>query len=132
MIDQVGKLYARHYAARAFQQIGYFDYDAADPVSVEYFIQMMAACLAGGPTEALPEQGQPLGMTQHVWQQLVEDDQSLLYQALLAKHPGLMQHVVAALSGDDFGKVYDIIKSIAGTDDGQLLMIKPIQDAVGQ
>ncbi|MDM3886750.1 T6SS effector BTH_I2691 family protein, partial [Pseudomonas sp. BCRC 81390] len=132
MIDQVGKLYARHYAARAFQQIGYFDYDAADPVSVEYFIQMMAACLAGGPTEALPEQGQPLGLTQHVWQQLLEDDQSLLYQALLAKHPGLMQHVVAALSGDDFGKVYDIIKSIAGTDDGQLLVIKPIQDAVGQ
>ncbi|MGY4526561.1 T6SS effector BTH_I2691 family protein [Pseudomonas sp. TE21394] len=132
MIDQVGELYARHCAARAFQQIGYFDYDAADPVSVEYFIQMMAACLAGGPTEALPEQGQPLGMTQHVWQQLLEDDQSLLYQALLAKHQGLMQQVVAALSGDDFGKVHDIIKGIAGTADGQLLMIKPIQDAVGQ
>ncbi|MGN8249941.1 T6SS effector BTH_I2691 family protein [Pseudomonas sp. SMV7] len=132
MIDQVGKLYARHYAARAFQQIGYFDYDAADPVSVEYFIQMMAACLAGGPTEALPAQGQPLGLTQHVWQQLLEDEQSLLYQALLAKHQGLMQQVVAALSGDDFGKVHDIIKGIAGTGDGQLLMIKPIQDAVGQ
>ncbi|WP_406819365.1 T6SS effector BTH_I2691 family protein [Pseudomonas sp. KnCO4] len=132
MIDQVGELYARHYAASAFQQIGYFDYDATDPVSVEYFIQMMAACLAGGPTEALPEQGQPLGLTQHVWQQLLEDDQSLLYQALLAKHQGLMQQVVAALSGDDFGKVHDIIKGIAGTGDGQLLMIKPIQDAVGQ
>nr|WP_225778516.1 T6SS effector BTH_I2691 family protein [Pseudomonas sp. Marseille-Q3773] len=132
MIDQVGELYARHYAMRAFQQIGYFDYDATDPVSVEYFIQMMAACLAGGPTEALPEQGQPLGMTQQIWQQLLEDDQSLLYQALLAKHQGLMQQVVAALSGDDFGKVHDIIKGIAGTDDGQLLMIKPIQDAVGQ
>ncbi|MGY4527610.1 hypothetical protein [Pseudomonas sp. TE21394] len=43
-----------------------------------------------------------------------------------------MQQVVAALSGDDFGKVHDIIKGIAGTADGQLLMIKPIQDAVGQ
>ncbi|MGY4527609.1 hypothetical protein [Pseudomonas sp. TE21394] len=63
MIDQVGKLYARHYAAREFQQIGYCDYDAADPVSVEYFIQMMAACLAGGPSEPLPQEGQPLGMT---------------------------------------------------------------------
>ncbi|RCL20336.1 hypothetical protein C6A77_25065, partial [Pseudomonas sp. AFG_SD02_1510_Pfu_092] len=132
MIDQVGNLYAGHYAERAFQLIGYFDYDANDPVSVEYFIQMMAACLAGGPSEALPEDGQPLGMTQHVWQQLLEDEQSLLYQALLAKHQQLMQQVIGALSGDDFGKVYDIIKGIAGTADGQLLMIKPLQDAIGQ
>ncbi|MFB4403648.1 hypothetical protein, partial [Pseudomonas inefficax] len=64
MIDQVGDLYARHYAKRAFQQIGYHDYDATSPVSVEYFIQMMAACLAGGPTEPLPQEGQPLGITQ--------------------------------------------------------------------
>lgn len=132
MVDQVGKLYAHHYAKRAFQQIGYFDYDAKDPVSVEHFIQMMAACLAGGPTEELPQAGQPLGMTQHIWQQLLEDEQSLLYQALLAKNRGLMQQVAGALSGDDFGKVYDIIKGIAGTADGQLLMIKPIQDAIGQ
>ncbi|UUC21276.1 hypothetical protein NOV18_12665 [Pseudomonas asiatica] len=132
MIDQVGDLYARHYAKRAFQQIGYYDYDATSPVSVEYFIQMMAACLAGGPTETLPQEGQPLGITQHIWQQLLEDDRSLLYQALLAKNQKLMQQVARALSGDDFGKVYDIIKGIAGTADGQLLMIKPIQDAVGQ
>ncbi|MFJ4457617.1 T6SS effector BTH_I2691 family protein [Pseudomonas sp. NPDC089392] len=132
MIDQVGDLYARHYAKRAFQQIGYFDYDARDPVSVEYFIQMMAACLAGGPTEALPQEGQPLGMTQHIWQQLLEDERSLLYQALLARNQKLMQEAIVALAGDDFGKVYDIIKGIAGTADGQLLMIKPIQDAIGQ
>lgn len=132
MIDQVGDLYARHYAKRAFQQIGYHDYDATSPVSVEYFIQMMAACLAGGPTETLPQEGQPLGITQHIWQQLLEDDRSLLYQALLAKNQKLMQQVTSALAGDDFGKVYDIIKGIAGTADGQLLMIKPIQDAVGQ
>lgn len=132
MVDHVGKLYAHHYAVRAFQRIGYHDYDAFDPVSVEYFIRMMAACLAGGPTEALPQEGQPLGMTQHVWQQLLEDDQSLLYQALLGKNQNLMQQVVSALSGDDFGKVYDIIKGIAGTDDGQLLMIRPLQDAIGQ
>lgn len=54
MIDQVGQLYALHYAQPAFHQIGRFDYDAADPVSVEYFIQMMADCLAGGPSELMP------------------------------------------------------------------------------
>ncbi|WP_177333702.1 T6SS effector BTH_I2691 family protein [Pseudomonas sp. NBRC 111127] len=132
MIDQVGQLYALHYAQPAFHQIGRFDYDAADPVSVEYFIQMMADCLAGGPSELMPEEGQPLGMTQLVWQQLLEDEHSLLYQALMARNQTLLQRVIGGLSGDDFGKVYDIIKAIAGTPEGQLLMVKPLQDAIGQ
>ena len=132
MIDQVGQLYALHYAQPAFHQIARFDYDAADPVSVEYFIQMMADCLAGGPSELMPEEGQPLGMTQLVWQHLLEDEHSLLYQALMARNQTLLQHVIGGLAGDDFGKVYDIIKAIAGTPEGQLLMVKPLQDAVGQ
>ncbi|MBA6144813.1 MULTISPECIES: T6SS effector BTH_I2691 family protein [Pseudomonas] len=132
MIDQVGQLYALHYAQPAFHQIGRFDYDAADPVSVEYFIQMMADCLAGGPSELMPEEGQPLGMTQLVWQHLLEDEHSLLYQALMARNQTLLQHVIGGLAGDDFGKVYDIIKAIAGTPEGQLLMVKPLQDAIGQ
>jgi len=132
MIDQVGQLYALHYAQPAFHQIGRFDYDAADPVSVEYFIQMIADCLAGGPSELMPEEGQPLGMTQLVWQHLLEDEHSLLYQALMARNQTLLQRVIGGLSGDDFGKVYDIIKGIAGTPEGQLLMVKPLQDAIGQ
>ncbi|WP_236184264.1 T6SS effector BTH_I2691 family protein [Pseudomonas juntendi] len=132
MIDQFGQLYALHYAQPAFHQIGRFDYDAADPVSVEYFIQMMADCLAGGPSELMPEEGQPLGMTQLVWQHLLEDEHSLLYQALMARNQTLLQHVIGGLAGDDFGKVYDIIKAIAGTPEGQLLMVKPLQDAIGQ
>ena len=132
MIDQVGQLYALHYAQPAFHQIGRFDYDAADPVSVEYFIQMIADCLAGGPSELMPEEGQPLGMTQLVWQQLLEDEHSLLYQALMARNQTLLQHVIGGLAGDDFGKVYDIIKAIAGTPEGQLLMVKPLRDAIGQ
>lgn len=132
MIDQVGQLYALHYAQPAFHQISRFDYDAADPVSVEYFIQMMADCLAGGPSELVPEEGQPLGMTQLVWQHLLEDEHSLLYQALMARNQTLLQHVIGGLAGDDFGKVYDIIKAIAGTPEGQLLMVKPLQDAIGQ
>lgn len=132
MIDQVGQLYALHYAQPAFHQIARFDYDAADPVSVEYFIQMIADCLAGGPSELMPEEGQPLGMTQLVWQQLLEDEHSLLYQALMARNQTLLQHVIGGLAGDDFGKVYDIIKAIAGTPEGQLLMVKPLRDAIGQ
>lgn len=131
-IDEVGKLYAVQYADRAFQHIGYFDYSASNPLSVEYFISMMAACLAGGPTEVLPEGAASLGPTQHMWQQLLEDHQSLLYQALLAKHQDLMRQLEQALSGDDLGRVFDTVKAIIGSDEGRLLMIKPLQDAIGQ
>jgi len=50
----------------------------------------------------------------------------------MARNQTLLQHVIGGLAGDDFGKVYDIIKAIAGTPEGQLLMVKPLQDAVGQ
>ena len=131
-VDEVGKLYAHHYASRAFQLIGYLDYSATSPLSVEDFIAMMAACLAGGPTEALAPADTALGPTQHIWQQLLEDHQSLLYQALLAKNKALLQQLVEALSGDDLGKVYDAVKAMAGSNEGRLLMIKPVQDAIGQ
>ena len=131
-VDEVGKLYAHHYASRAFQLIGYLDYSATSPLSVEDFIAMMAACLAGGPTEALAPADTALGPTQHIWQQLLEDHQSLLYQALLAKNKALLQQLVEALSGDDLGKVYDAVKAMAGSNEGRLLMIKSVQDAIGQ
>lgn len=131
-VDEVGKLYAYHYASRAFQRVAHLDYSANSPLSVEDFIAMMAACLAGGPTEALAPADTALGPTQHIWQQLLEDHQSLLYQALLAKNKALLQQLVEALSGDDLGKVYDAVKAMAGSNEGRLLMIKPVQDAIGQ
>ncbi len=132
MIDKVGELYANHYGHRSFQRIGYFDYSAICPLSVTYFIKMLSACLAGGPTERLPEEDAPLGPTQYLWQQLLEDPNSLLYQALTAKNQSLRQQLVKALSSDDLTYVYHAVKAIATSPEGERLMIKSVQDAIGQ
>ncbi|MFK0312453.1 hypothetical protein ACIQUF_14540, partial [Pseudomonas sp. NPDC090233] len=131
-IDEVAELYADQYASLAFQRVAHFDYSATNPASVEDFIIMMAACLAGGPTESLSSTDTALGATQSIWYQLLEDRNSLLYQALLAKNQSLLQQLAKALSGDDLGKVYDAVKAISGSEEGKLLMIKPVQDAIGQ
>ncbi|MCT8167456.1 hypothetical protein KY380_26880, partial [Pseudomonas sp. HD6421] len=112
-------------------RIAYFDYSATSPLSVEYFIQMLSACLAGGPTEKAPGQDSPLGPTQYLWQQLLEDPNSLLYQALTAKNQSLRQQLIKALSGNDLTYVYHAIKTIATSPAGERLMIKPVQDAIG-
>ncbi|QCI12068.1 hypothetical protein E6B08_12180 [Pseudomonas putida] len=132
MIDKVGELYAIHYGHRSFQRIGYFDYSATSPLSVNYFIKMLSACLAGGPTERLPEEDAPLGPTQYLWQQLLEDPNSLLYQALTAKNQSLRQQLVKALSSNDLTQVYHAVKAIATSSEGERLMIEPVQDAIGQ
>ncbi|MCT8166841.1 T6SS effector BTH_I2691 family protein, partial [Pseudomonas sp. HD6422] len=131
-IDKAGELYATLYGHRSFQRIAYFDYSATSPLSVEYFIQMLSACLAGGPTEKLPEQDDPLGPTQYLWQQLLEDPNSLLYQALTAKNQSLRQQLVKALSSNELTQVYHAVKAIATSSEGEQLMIKSVQDAIGQ
>ncbi|TDJ76069.1 hypothetical protein E2H86_13105 [Pseudomonas putida] len=130
-IDKAGELYATLYGHRSFQRIAYFDYSATSPLSVEYFIQMLSACVAGGPTEKAPEQDDPLGPTQYLWQQLLEDPNSLLYQALTAKNQSLRQQLVKALSSNDLTQVYHAVKGIALSEEGQYLMVKPVQDAIG-
>ncbi|MFJ4153253.1 T6SS effector BTH_I2691 family protein [Pseudomonas sp. NPDC089752] len=132
MIDQVGAQYTHFYAQRAFQRIGHFDYSVTNLLSAEYFIRMLSACLAGGPTEAPPAEDSPLGATQELWQQLLEDPKSLLYQALVAKHQDLLSQLGKALIGDDASKLHDTIKGILTSQDGGRLMIKPTQDAIGQ
>ncbi|MBK5001111.1 hypothetical protein IAE37_003387 [Pseudomonas sp. S31] len=131
MIDKVGELYANFYGHRAFQRIGYFDYSATDPLSIAYFIQMLSACLAGGPTERVPEEDAPLGPTQYLWQQLLEDHDSLLYRALTAKNQSLQQQLVKALSGNDLTYVYHAVKGMATSPEGERLMMEPVQDAIG-
>ncbi|MFJ4153715.1 T6SS effector BTH_I2691 family protein [Pseudomonas sp. NPDC089752] len=132
MIDQAGAQYTHFYAQRAFQRIGHFDYSVTNLLSAEYFIRMLSACLAGGPTEAPPAEDSPLGATQELWQQLLEDPKSLLYQALVAKHQDLLSQLGKALIGDDASKLHDTIKGILTSQEGQRLMIKPVQDAIGQ
>ncbi|MCP8636768.1 hypothetical protein PUR31_25900, partial [Pseudomonas mosselii] len=81
LIDQLATLYAELYAAPAFQRIAYNDYSAIDWRSTEYFVRMLGTCLYGGPSETQPQDGAALGASQRLWQQELEDPDSLLYQA---------------------------------------------------
>ncbi|MFJ4345476.1 T6SS effector BTH_I2691 family protein [Pseudomonas sp. NPDC089401] len=132
MVDKVGALYTHFYAQRAFQRIGHLDYSATSRLSAEYFISMMSACLAGGPTELPAHEDAALGATQKLWQQLLEAPDSLLYQALMARHEDLMPQIVHGLTGDDLNKLHDSIKGIIASPEGERMMIQPLQDAIGQ
>lgn len=132
MVDKVGAYYTHFYVQKAFQRVGYLDYSATHRLSAQYFIYMMSACLAGGPTELPVHEDAELKPTQVLWQQLLEDPNSLLYQALLSKHQDLMPQIAKALTGDDLSKLHDSIKDIIASPEGERFMIKPVQDAVGQ
>ena len=80
----------------------------------------------------MPEEGQLLGMTQLVWQQLLEDEHSLLYQALMARNQTLLQHVIGGLGRRRLRQGLRHHQSHRRHPEGQLLMVKPLQDAVGQ
>ncbi|MCE0918371.1 hypothetical protein LU671_29315, partial [Pseudomonas sp. NMI760_13] len=125
-------LYAELYAAPAFQRIAYNDYSAIDWRSTEYFVRMLGTCLYGGPSETQPQDGAALGASQRLWQQELEDPDSLLYQALVAKHQGLLRQLLEALTSQDLSKVYDTVKGLTTSYEGQQLMVKPVRDAIGQ
>ena len=131
-IDREGELYAREYQAAPFQLAARYDYSVTSTRSVEGFIRMMSLCLVGGPSEVIHPDTETLGATQRLWKNLLEDRQSLLYQALLAKDQALFDQLKRALAGDDLGKLYDTLKSIIATHEGKELMIAPVKHAIGQ
>ncbi|MBC3439042.1 hypothetical protein HU735_26915, partial [Pseudomonas sp. BW16M2] len=66
----------------------------------------------GGPSETQPQDGAALGASQRLWQQELENPDSLLYQALVAKHQGLLRQLLEALTSQDLSKVYDTVKGL--------------------
>ena len=131
-VDRVGELYVKAFESRPFQLAARHDYSATSRRSVEGFIRMLALCLIGGPTEVIKNDDEELGATQRLWKAHLEDRNSLLYQALLAKDMALLKQLQTALTGNDLGKVYDTIKSAIGTEEGKHLMVAPVQQAIGQ
>lgn len=132
IIDRAGALYAREFEADLFLLAARYDYSAACERSVAGFVRMLALCLQGGPTDLIDKNKTELGATQRLWQAQLEDRNSLLYQALLAKDKTLLDQLQAELARDELGKVYDTIKSIIATDEGKQLMVRPVKEAVGQ
>ncbi|WP_191578849.1 T6SS effector BTH_I2691 family protein [Achromobacter insolitus] len=131
-VDRVGELYAREYLSSPFQLAVQYDYSATSWRSTEGFIRMLALCLAGGPTEVIKKGDEILGATQRLWKAQLENRESHLYQALVAKDMALLKQLQTALTGNDVGKAYDTIKTVIGTAEGKTLMVAPVQEAIGQ
>ncbi|UFH50104.1 T6SS effector BTH_I2691 family protein [Pseudomonas sp. KNUC1026] len=131
-VDALGCTYKSQFENPGFALIAQYDYDPASELSMQAFILMMAASMAGGPTEQILAEDQALGPTQQLWLTLLEDHDSLVYQTLLAKQRPLIELIQQGLAGDDLWKTYDVIKSIITSDEGMKLMVSPVQDAIGQ
>lgn len=130
VIDDVAEHYERQYQGAAYQRAALHDYSVTDQRSTALFIRMMQTCLAGGPTERSVDG--PPGPTLRLWKTLLENRDSLLYQALTARDRQLFGELHDALAGDEFTRVYHGIKTFITTQQAKDLMTAPVQDAIGQ
>ncbi|MDU9389338.1 T6SS effector BTH_I2691 family protein [Pseudomonas sp. zfem002] len=130
IVDEAAEPYARHYQGAAFQLAARHDYSATDVRSVELFIRMMSVCLSGGPTERI-EDG-TLGHSQSLWKNELESRNSLYYQAMHARNKTLLEQLGDDLLQDERTRIYHGLKTFIGTEEGQQLMVAPVQHAIGE
>ncbi len=136
LIDVVGKRYAEWLLSDAWQRIAQYDYSADDSYSAAGYTKMVAACLDGGPSETPPDTGGELGPTQKLWKALLEDPNSILYKALLAKNAsllaGLRPTFTEGFQANDSGKLYAAIKDLMMSQEGEIFLRSTVKEAVGQ
>ncbi|MHA6194124.1 T6SS effector BTH_I2691 family protein [Pseudomonas wadenswilerensis] len=130
IIDDVGEQYVKHFQSPAFQLATRHDYVVKNVESVAAFICMAGNCLAGGPTGVIDEN--KLEATQKLWKQQLEDQNSLLHQALQARDPNVFEQIGNALAEDERTRIYHGIKTLITTDEGMKLMRDPVKTAAGQ
>ncbi|MHA6196353.1 T6SS effector BTH_I2691 family protein [Pseudomonas wadenswilerensis] len=130
LIDHAGEQYASHFESPAFQLASRHDYSVDYDESVVAFICMVGQCLAGGPTGVIDEV--KLEATQRLWKQQLEDQNSLLHQALHARDPNIFQQVANALTDDERTRIYHGIKTLITTQKGTDLMRDSVKAAAGQ
>ncbi|MDR0277591.1 MAG: hypothetical protein LBJ37_06885 [Paucimonas sp.] len=130
IIDDAGEQYAIHFESPAFKLANRFDYHDQNNESVMAFICVIGQCLAGGPTGLIDEE--KLEATQQLWKQQLEDQNSLLHQALHAKDPGILEQLRSTLSDDERTRIYHGIKTLITTQKGTDFMKDSVRTAVGQ
>ena len=130
IIDDVAEPYASHYHGAAFQLAALNDYSVTSTESVKAYILMTRTCLAGGPTERSADG--TLGPTGRLWKKELENRNSLYYQAMMAKDKSLLEQLTDELLADERTRVYHSIKTLIATDQGQRLMVEPVQTAIGE
>lgn len=136
LIDVMANRYVSWLQSLAWLRIARYDYSASDPYSAAAYTKMVAACLDGGPSEATPVDGAELGPTQRLWKSLLENPDSILYQALLAKNARLLEGLhptfAEGFKANDSGKLYAAIKDVMASQEGEMYLRSSVRDAVGQ
>ncbi|WP_454669213.1 T6SS effector BTH_I2691 family protein [Achromobacter kerstersii] len=136
LIDVMSNRYVSGLQSTAWLRIARHDYSASDPYSAAAYTKMVAACLDGGPSEAPPADGAELGPTQQLWKALLENPDSILYQALLAKNARLLEGLrptfTEGFKANDSGKLYAAIKDVMLSHEGETYLHSKVKDAVGQ
>ncbi|MDG9885230.1 hypothetical protein N7650_20540 [Pseudomonas sp. GD04058] len=130
LIDDAGEIYVRHFQSPAFRLASRFDYIDRHDESVMGFICLIGQCLSGGPTGLIDENR--LESTQQLWKQQLEDQSSLLHQALHAKDPGVFEQIHKSLVDDERTRIYHGIKTLITTEQGTKLMRDSVKTAAGQ
>jgi len=136
LIDTVGKRYAEWLLSDSWQRIAEHDYSAADSYSAASFTKMVAACLDGGPSEApVANDSTDLGPTQKLWKALLENPDSVLYKAMLAKNDsllaGLKPSFTEGFQANDSGKLYAAAKDVLGSTEGEIYLRASVSEAIG-
>ncbi|WP_332611861.1 T6SS effector BTH_I2691 family protein [Achromobacter sp. ESBL13] len=136
LIDTMAARYVAWLQSLAWLRIARYDYSATDPHSAAAYTKMVAACLDGGPSEAPPVDGADLGPTQQLWKALLENPDSILYQALLAKNARLLEALrpsfTEGFKANDSGKLYAAIKDVMASQEGEMYLRSTVRDAAGQ
>ncbi|WP_250476098.1 T6SS effector BTH_I2691 family protein, partial [Caballeronia sp. GAFFF1] len=147
-IDRFGQILAQWCEAERWMKSCHHDYDGDDLTSNSGcdYTRMMAKCVVGGPSEAPeptdpknPDKTPPLkGATRILWNKWLNDKNSPLYQALLAKNTNFLAGLAPSFDAggnatlNDFSKIYEAFKSAqTSADVGAKFMQPALQQSVG-
>ncbi|QCI11861.1 hypothetical protein E6B08_11040 [Pseudomonas putida] len=139
-IDHHAKKYAALCESVAFARIEQYDYDGRDRDSGVAYCKTMAACLAGGITEApRSEPGPPPpGSSEALWLKWLRDPNSPAYRAVLLRDQALLAALLPSFSHNDpvqwndSDKLYAALTKLIASDDFGLRLRDALKQAVSE
>lgn len=137
VIDRHAATYAELCESAAFALIERHDYDGRDRESGIAYSKTMAACLAGGITEAPSSSPEPaLGTSEALWLKWLQDPNSPPYRALLLREAPLMAALLPSFSSteptswNDSEKLSTALSKFIGSEDAGLKMRDSLKQAI--
>ncbi|MFJ4443834.1 T6SS effector BTH_I2691 family protein [Pseudomonas sp. NPDC089422] len=136
-IDRHASTYAELCESAAFAVIERHDYDGRDRESRIAYSKTIAACLAGGITEAPSINPEPASNTSEaLWLKWLQDPNSPPYRALLLRDGPLMAALLPSFSANepthwnDSEKLYSALSKFISSEDAGLKMRDSLKQAI--